>query len=322
MVVDGSGGVGGEAGGGDDITDDGMTPWAFNGTMGVTIRTTHYRIHTNSNNTELVAALPEFCEQAYLEFQHFTESRTYSKYDFDSDTPLSRMDVYLLASRQDWEQFTSDLLVERAETLVRLNRGGFTMRGTSVYYDLGYRDTLTIAAHEGWHQFAQRYFADPLPVWLDEGIACQMESLALGPVEGEIQFQQNYNPNRLDSLISARDHQRLLSIHDLVNETPADFIRDQGSSTTSNYYAQVWALTRFLVEYKHGKYRQSLKRLLRDALAGTLHDRVRSTPRTLTDLAELVSARCCSPGEIFRVYIIDDFDEANIKYLKYINSLP
>ncbi len=286
------------------------SPWIYHGVSGQTIRTAHYRIHTTAEDERLVGDLPRFYESVNLEYRK--RAMLKDNYHNESEASLEQssvMDVYVLSARKEWEAFTHELLMERADSLIRLNRGGFTTRGTSVYYDIGYRDSLSIAAHEGWHQFVQTHFVDPLPVWLDEGLACEMESFSYGFIDDKHQFQRKNNPPRRKQLIDARDHNRLLSLNDLLGGSPVLYVNDDQSLSSADYYAQVWGLVRFLDEYKHGRYRKGLRRLLQDARSGEIGERMGG------------GVSHPSGHQVFRFYFDDDMDRMNKSFLRFVNEL-
>ena len=91
--------------------------------------------------------------------------------------PDGPIDVFLFGSRADWLGYTRERLPQEAAMYEKIGRGGYTIEGDAVLYDIGRWDTFTIAAHEGWHAYSQRVFRHALPVWLEEGIACFMGML-------------------------------------------------------------------------------------------------------------------------------------------------
>ena len=291
-------------------TERKSSPWIYHGVSGQTIRTAHYRIHTTVEDVNLIADLPRFYEFAYPVYRNLVMLKGHSHDESEVSLESSSvMDVYVLNTRKEWEAFTHELLMERANALVRLNRGGFTTRGTSVYYDIGYHDSLTIAAHEGWHQFVQTHFVDPLPVWLDEGLACEMESLSYGFIDDKNQFQSKNNPQRKRQLIDARNNGRLLNLNDLLEGSPALYVNDDQSLSSADYYAQVWGLVRFLDEYHHGRYRKGLRKLLQDARSGEIAKRMGrggSHP---------------SGNQVFRFYFDDDIKQVNKSFIRFVNEL-
>ena len=59
--------------------------------------------------------------------------------------PDALLEMYVAANRPQWATLTTRLMRERAPEFLRIDRGGFTARGTAVLFDIGGRDTLALA---------------------------------------------------------------------------------------------------------------------------------------------------------------------------------
>ncbi|HWB20588.1 MAG TPA: hypothetical protein VG711_09830 [Phycisphaerales bacterium] len=228
------------------------------------ITTRHYQIFSTIRDDQILARLPQFYEAAM---------RNYTTAITDLPTPTQPLITYLFQYRNEWLAKTRQVVPEQADMFATLGRGGFTTRSTAILYYIDWnrstRDTFAIAAHEGWHQYTQRVFKDPLPVWLEEGIATYMEGYRLSA--GEITFDPAANRERREELRRAVRENRLLGLQDVLTGLPQSYLSN-GKNKLLVYYAQVWALTRFLMEGEKGKYRSGLQDLLQDAVAGTLSD--------------------------------------------------
>jgi len=123
------------------------SPWDEGGGPGERVRTEHYNLHLALKDPVFRGQLPAYLEACLV---------AYGSAITPIPMPADPMDFYIFASRQPWEAWTRRTLGDEAGLYLGLGRGGFTTDGTSVLYDLGRVDTLTIAAHEGWHQFSQR----------------------------------------------------------------------------------------------------------------------------------------------------------------------
>ena len=233
--------------------------WHFGGAAGKVITTPHYRVYTTLTRQSILDRLPLFLERAMA---HYTTALAPLPY------PRTRLDTYLFESRGQWEAKTRQMLPRQASTFLTLGRGGFTTRGTSVLYYIGRKDTLAIAAHEGWHQFSQEIFRSQLPLWMEEGIATYMEGYTSHP-DGLPRFRPWMNLERFHTLRDAVRAGRLIPLEDLLSRTPQSFLKDSKNELLI-YYAQVWVLTHFLAEGQHGRYRESLREVLIDALRGRL----------------------------------------------------
>ncbi len=235
--------------------------WTFEGIRGRAITTRSFRIYTTSPDSLTIARLPAFLDAALTHYRSELAALP---------LPRAPMETYMMPTRPQWERLTRRLLGERAGPYLRIVRGGFAAGGRGVYFDIGPRDSLLIAAHEGWHQYAQSTFAGTMPVWLDEGVATYMEGFRWDPAQPDrAVFLPWSNPERFDRLRESVSTQRLLSLQELLTTTPQRQIR-RGSSEILTYYAQLWALIHFLHEGEQGRHAPALARLLRDAAAGSL----------------------------------------------------
>jgi hypothetical protein len=157
-----------------------------------------------------------------------------------------------------------------APTYLRIERGGFASGGRALLWTIGTRDTLAIAAHEGWHQYTQRTFRHELPAWLEEGIAVYMEGFVPDPADpSRLLFIAWANQERFGQLVRASQHGELIPLERLLRDSPQDLMA-QSTEGTLTYYAQLWALLLFLREGEGGIYSAGLTRAVGDAAAGRL----------------------------------------------------
>jgi hypothetical protein len=236
------------------------------------ITTPHYRIYTTVGSTNLLEDLPVFYERAL---------ENYMTALADLPQPQGRLETFLFQTRSQWQTKTAEMLPEQADSFSNLGRGGFTTRGTSVLYyiDRGgwSRDTFAIAAHEGWHQYTQQTFKHQLPVWLEEGVATYMEGYRYDRGRDVVpEFSPTSNGERRQTLRSAVRNNELIALDDLLTRTPQSFLSESKDALLI-YYAQVWALTRFLAEGENGRYRDALSWVLLDAAEGRLVGRMASS---------------------------------------------
>ncbi|HBS29591.1 MAG TPA: hypothetical protein DEB06_09125 [Phycisphaerales bacterium] len=236
----------------------GEEPWSFGPSKGVVVRTTHYRLFTTMDDPALRARVPRFMEEALAHYRTALG---------DLPAPTVRLDSYLMANRTQWAAVAQRIMGEQASAVLGITRGGFAARGVGVYFDIGLYDTLAVAAHEGWHQYTQRVFREPLPVWLEEGIASYMEGHQW--VDGAARFAPWANLERFDQLRKAASLGKLVSLGDLLEATPQALLSGADDRALT-YYAQVWALTHFLHDGEDGRYRTSLRRVVREASSGML----------------------------------------------------
>jgi hypothetical protein len=242
-------------------------PWDFQGREGWILASPSFELHTTVTDRRLLHRLPPFLELAHA-------------HRLNAITPLiapnEPLRTYVLASRTEWDALTRSLLKDQARPYLRIERGGYAVNGMGIFYDLGPRDTFVMAAHEGWHQLVQSAFADPLPVWLDEGLACYFEGFRWRHDASDTpEFLPWMNPQRFDQLRAAVASDTLIPLDELLVSRPQDLLdTDRGGAAALNYYAQCWALVHFLLESDAGRRRPGLERLLRDAQAGRFVDAV------------------------------------------------
>ncbi|MEM9559185.1 MAG: hypothetical protein AAF995_02675 [Planctomycetota bacterium] len=280
--------------------------WSFNGARGRRIITPNFRLHTTTLDSDLLTRVPIFLELA------LTRYRTAFG---DLPAPQGQLETYLMGTRSQWEAITRQLVGNQAQIYLRVERGGFAAGGKGVYYDIGDDDTVSIAAHEGWHQYTQSVFKDPLPIWLEEGIASWMEGFRFARHDANLPvFSPWANTSRHRDLVSAFTSRQFLPIAELFSRRPQDLLATDRSRALS-YYAQGWALVHFLHEGEGGKYRQPLHTMLQDAAAGRLRAKLEQT----------VGRREASIAMRFRVgpgaalaYLSRDLDAMETEYKRFL----
>jgi len=291
-------------------------PWSFAGRDGQRIRTTNYDIHTTIRYDQVVDRLPLFMEAA---LGHYRSAI------IDLPPPRDPMQSFVFHDREEWEAKTVEVIPRQASQLRGLGRGGFSTRGIAVLYYLDWsgrsRDTLAIAAHEGWHQYTQTTFRDQLPLWLEEGLATYMEGHRWGGSDSPPQFRPERNWERWSTLRSVIRRDRLIPLRELVSKSPQEFLAE-GKGDLLTYYAQVWALTRFLVEYDDGRYRPALERVMNDAVAGTLHRTIIRSPRVAAAGGGGRAMLRSRVGPwLLLAYITEDLRAFEAEYAAYCRSL-
>ncbi len=284
-----------------------VEPWSFHGREGQLIRTQWYRLYTTVDDPDLLDAMPAFLEAALDQ---------YTSVLGPLPRPPLKLDTFLMASRPQWAALTQQVMGQSAGIYLQIQRGGFASGGRALLWSIGRHDTPAIAAHEGWHQYTQRTFGDRLPPWLEEGVATFMEGYHTSASDpAHPQFLPWANVERYDQLRTAAARGELLALDELLGASPQDLIGSDQRGTLT-YYAQVWALTHFLNEGEDRRHAEALRRLLSDAAAGTLRNRVRETLR-----AHGVSHRAL-PGTIgpavFAAYFGEDLERAGDAYAAFV----
>jgi len=271
---------------------------------GERVSTANFRIYHTFRGQSLARMLPPFLETALAHYATALVSLP---------PPGKPLETYLFGTRDEWVEFTRRRMGREANTYLGLGRGGYTIDGTSVLYDLGRFDTLILAAHEGWHQYAQTIFRESLPLWADEGLATWMEGHRWPRDADRPSFNPWRNFERFGQLREAVRDRELLTLEELLDGVPQGMLQD-GRSRLLTYYAQVWALVHFLVEGEGGKYRAGLERLVEDAIAGRISERVANA----AGIARRRVVPASAGRAVFAVYFGTDLDALGAEYDAFV----
>lgn len=284
--------------------------WTFDRAEGLRITTPSFRIYTTLPADDLRDRLPAFLELVLAEYQSALA---------DLPKPERVLDTYVMASRGQWSRLTQRLMGDQAPTYLRIQRGGFSDDGRGVFFNIGLEDTLSVAAHEGWHQYTQAVFRDPLPIWLEEGIACYFEGFTWDPTAPRRPlFMPWANQERYDQLVKAARAGRLMPLERLLRVRPQDMIR-YSSERTLDYYAQIWALVHFLREADDGARAEALAELVTDAQAGRLLQRIRAESGGRA--ARFAATRRTGAAALLLYLDEPDLLSVNAAYLAYVRRI-
>lgn len=239
--------------------------WTFAGTPGQCLQSEHYRVYTTSENRMLLTRLPEFLEAAYQEYCTLTGLPAHAG-------DAKPMNVYLFAARDQWAMFTRQITGAQSDVFLQIQNGGYSFRGTGVYWDLGHFATYSVAAHEGMHQFFFFRLRDGLPAWADEGLATQMEGFDI--TSNVVRFTPHRNNGRINSLRGVIVSGKWIDLNKLLSTDAGDYV---SGVAAPDYYAQLWALVLFLRSDQ--RYRQGLERMVSDAAGGRLREELHVPPQ-------------------------------------------
>jgi len=242
-------------------------PWSFQGDEGTRFVSDVWDIRTTMKYQNILDSLPSFYDAL---IERYTTAFGVLPY------PEEKMSVYLFATEEQWQTKLLQMLGDEAEHWYQLKSGGVTIDGIAVLYHLDRRGrsrvTLRIAAHEGWHQYAEAAFISCLPTWLDEGIGTWMEGFRIR--RGEVQFLPASNWDRLTTLREIMNSGRMSSLQDLMQSDPSSLL-STGRTTLLSYYAQLWGLVSFIIEFEDGKYMPALRTILQEAATGEIREPAR-----------------------------------------------
>ena len=253
--------------------------------------------------------MPDFLE---LALGHYTTALA------TLPTPDLKLDTFLMADRSQWASLTRQVMGDQATSYLRIQRGGFASGGRALLFTIGHRDTLAIAAHEGWHQYTQRTFRQELPLWLEEGVAAYMEGFVANPEHPELPIFKGWaNPERFEQLVAAAKSGRLMPMTRLLELGTSELL-NADTDDALTYYAQVWALVHFLKEGRNGTRAEALSNALRDAAAGRLRETI---DQKLGSGASQLLIRERRGAETFAAYFDPDLAAAARDYDDFVTAI-
>jgi hypothetical protein len=280
-------------------------PWEGSGRE---IVTRHYQIFTTCMNRQLMSAVPGFMEAAFDNYLGLTGL---------GDEPMPAMPIYLMADRNQWAALTTSVVGPEAPLYLSIQAGGYCYKKVCIFWDIGGLGTLSVASHEGLHQFLAHRMKNQLPMWLEEGLCTQAEGYQL--FGNRVIFTPSDNMIRHGDLRSAIMSDRWIAIQKLLPMDAGDAVVGKTESAVG-YYGQLWSLVLFIRSDQ--TYRQGLMRLLADAQAGKLNQAVNAPAEAMADLQRQgrVYNRVLSE-RLFRHYICDDMDRFEREYRAFAERL-
>lgn len=244
--------------------------WRANGVPGRHFSTEHFDIYSTLPDTICESAVPKLLEAAYRRFAATLPPRREAK-----------LTTYIFGRRSEWTQFTRQRFPDRLDVYERIRRGGFTEGSTSVSFYVSRSLTAATLVHEAWHQYVAAEFDEPLPAWLNEGLACYHEAIDLAG--DSPRFTPEHNTFRMATLSEAVRRNALLTLRELVDTNAGEVLAKDDERFTQTYYAQAWALIVFLRHGAGGRYAADFDRLMRDVSDGAFRKRVSAAALTERD---------------------------------------
>jgi hypothetical protein len=227
-----------------------------NAEPGLEITTKHYRVYTTLLDPLVLSQVPGFLESCYRGYQSQLPRPI---------TTGSKFTIYLFADRLQWEDFTDDFTGKHALLYKQIKKGAYYHKGACITYNIGRERTFSVLGHEGWHQFNKRHFKYRLPSWLDEGIAMQFETSRYEG--GFFEFEPERNLYRLGGLKKTLEQNRMMPLAVLLATSPGEVVASE--DRVNAFYAQAYALVRFLREEDYGRRLPDYQQMLLGALDGT-----------------------------------------------------
>ncbi len=178
-------------------------PWQWGEIPGTAITTAHYHIYTTIRDSTYQRLLAKVLEAAHTQFQVTTGAAMPGPYD-----------AYVFGDRSQWELYTKLKTGFESSLYLQITAGGFCRQGIFAGYDIGRESTLSVIAHEAFHQLSWFAFKNRLPSWLDEGFATQNEAIEWNGVTPVFVPEHNYR--RFQALRAAIRENRLWTIDELA----------------------------------------------------------------------------------------------------------
>ena len=251
------------------VTPAKATDWTFGQEKGKVLETRHYRIHTTIKDEEVLELLPQVMEGALTLYQSIAPDVKVS------DRP---MDCYIFRWRSEWDEYTQRYTGADAKIYLQIRSGGYSVGDRYVAYYIGRLGTYSVAAHEGWHQYAGRHFKGRLPPFFEEGLSCMFETISWK--ERLPRWNISVNTQRALTLRKAIEGKHLYSLEQLCSMHAGDIVGDS-HDRIDTFYAQCWAFARFLWEGENQKYRPAMQKWIAETAAGTVHDPTRTHKRAI-----------------------------------------
>jgi len=267
------------------------------------LQTTHYNIYTTIDDPVILGRIAQIMEGSFGAYEMLAEGVTPTK---------SPMDCYIFAKRSQWAEFTRQHTGSQAQAYLQINRGGYTRGDWYVSYYIGESSTLSVAAHEGWHQFSFRNFRANLPPFLEEGLATMFEGVKLK--NGVPRYNLSINQNRAIALGYAINSNTTWNLEEVMG-MHAGMILDRPGDKINSFYAQAWALARFLWDGDNGAHRAALRQMILDAADGVIYD-----PNGL-HRNKLRGWNSAGVKGMLENYLQMDFADINTAYLQFMHHI-
>ncbi len=287
-----------------------VEPWNSDSSQGQAITTDHYRIFTTSRNRALLKYIPGFMEAAHDNYLSLT--------GLPSLPPPEPMPIYLMGNRNEWAALTKAITKGQSNIYLSISAGGYCFRGVCVFWDLGGLGTMSVASHEGMHQFLSRRLVDRLPMWLEEGFGATAEGYEI--IGDTVKFTPARNVSRFNHLRNAIVQNYWISIETLLPMDSGDAISRNFTEKAVGYYGQLWALVQFIRSVP--AYHVGLKRLFADAAAGRLHEAMgvpRHAFKQLHRMGRIYNRTVAEP--YFKYYISDDLPAFEKQFKAFARKL-
>ncbi len=292
------------------VIDAESRPWDTSHSRGKLLITDHYRIYTTISRPPLRQYLPGLMEASHSRYLELTGLSEHGS--------AKLMPMYVMATRSEWAALTTARLGRHAGPVLSITAGGYCYDGVCVLWDIGPRATLSVAAHEGLHQFFSHRLKQSLPMWLEEGICVLAEGHHLS--KGLLAFTPKNNPSRITALRNAIVNGHWIRTKKLLPMDAGDAVSTGIAAKAIGYYGQVWALSMFIRSVP--EYNSGMQQMIADAQDGRMHRAMGLTAEALAKLkrhGRAYNRTVATP--LFKHYISNDLEAFEAEYLAYSRKL-
>jgi hypothetical protein len=279
-------------------------------TPGKELVSDHYRIYTTAASQEILSWLPGFMEAAFDNYARITQ--------LPARPSGQPMPVYMMGTRREWAALTRSIVGSQWDLYSAIQAGGYCYKGVCVFWDMGGVGAMSVASHEGMHQFLSHRMKDPLPMWLEEGLTTMAEGYQ---VDGaSVQFTPHRNPARFTDLRNALVNDWWIPVEKLLPMDGGDATQLGTPERAVGYYGQIWALGQFL--RSDPAYAPKRLKMLADAEAGLFHQALKLTPLQVERLRQQGRGynRTVS-APLFKHYMDEDLAGFDRKYKAFARKL-
>ena len=220
------------------------------------IVTEHYDLHSTLADGRLDEEVADTLEDSRALYALIATAPDASEAEPDAGpAEPKRLDAYVFGFREQWVDHTREQTGPAAAVYLQIGRGGYAHEEWFATFYHGAPQTLKVCRHEGWHQYVASRFERRPPPFLEEGVATLFE---VG-FAGDDLARPRSSADRLSRLREAVRRQRAWPLEQLLTMHAGHVVGTNGRQVAT-FYAQAWALARFLVE--SDRYRPGLRRLL------------------------------------------------------------
>jgi hypothetical protein len=279
---------------------------------GLTIETQHYKIHTTLLEPLMLKQIPAFAEAAWRQYQAQIPVQVGSQNGFI---------LYLFKDRSQWEQFTKEFTGSQWPVYLKIKKGAYFLNGACVAYNIGRSRTFSVIGHEGWHQFGDRYLKYRLPSWLDEGIAQLFEQSDFE--NGQFAFRPAKNYAKLGALKIVMQDKKMIPLRNLISLNPGEIVLWQEPDMgVMAFYAQAYALVRFLREDDYGKRLANYHQMLLGSLNGSWPiDQTEAKIASDRNIPLTAQWNSYIAQKLFSIYIGQDTEQIEPEYQRFCSKI-